>query len=77
MIVPLQQSWFSLWAAALGLPKKSLYTVAEVSDVTGVPRSTLYAEIKAGRLKAHVPRFRTRGVLVLPDAVDEWLERGR
>lgn len=46
---------FADMARELGLPKKLLYSVKEVSRVLGVTCSTVYDEMKAGRLRYHLP----------------------
>lgn len=64
------------WAAEAGLPRKPLYSVPEVAKATGVPSSTLYGEIRAGRLKARLPVGRRRGTLVACEWFDEWMREG-
>lgn len=63
-------------AHALGLPPKLAYTVAEVSQVTGVPVNTIYDEIAARRLHCFLPRGRRRGQLLRPEHVDRWMDEG-
>lgn len=63
-------------ATAQGLPRKLLYTVREVSQVLGIPYSTLHDELKAGRLKFHLPPGRRYGQLIKPEWVDEWIKEG-
>ena len=63
---------FREWAAEAGLPAKAMYTVREVSLATGVPASTLYDEVRAGRLRSLRPNG--RGKLLRPEWVDEWIE---
>lgn len=63
-------------ARARGFEPKLLYTVAEVSEVTGVPRKTLYDEIRADRLRATLPPGRRQGMFLRPRWVDEWIEEG-
>lgn len=67
---------FLSMADAIGLPRKLLYTVKEVGLVLGVPKSTVYDEIKAGRLRYHLPHGRMNGQLIKPAWVDEWIEEG-
>ena len=42
----------------------------------GVPCSTVYDEMKSGRLRYHLPPGRKYGQLVKPEWVDEWIEGG-
>lgn len=67
---------FADMARELGLPKKLLYSAKEVSKVLGVPCSTVYDEMKSGRLRYHLPPGRKYGQLVKPEWVDEWIAGG-
>lgn len=67
---------FQQMADELKLPRKLLYTLDEVSRVTGVCLTVLHGECRAGRLKCHLPAGRSRGRLVRPEWVDEWIEEG-
>lgn len=67
---------FADMAHELGLPKKLLYSPKEVSRVLGVPYSTVHDEMKAGRLKYHLPPGRKYGQLIKPEWVDEWIVGG-
>lgn len=62
---------FANMACDLGLPKKLLYSVKEVSKVLGVPCSTVYDGMKSGRLRYHLPPGRKYGQPVKPEWVDE------
>ena len=42
----------------------------------GVPCSTVYDEMKSGRLRYHLPPGRKYGQLVKPEWVDEWIAGG-
>jgi excisionase family DNA binding protein len=46
------------------------YSIADVVKLSGVGRTVLYEEIKAGRLKAHKLGRRT---LILADDLQHWL----
>lgn len=61
-------------ATAAGLPSKLMYTVAETALYTGIPRSSLYGEYKAGRLKATKARGKRNGTYISPEAIDAWVE---
>lgn len=63
-------------AVAAGLPDKPLYTLAEVAKATGIARSTLDDERRAGRLQAFLPPGKQRGLLVRCEWFDEWFEQG-
>ncbi len=63
-------------AVAAGLPDKPLYTLAEVAKATGIARSTLDDERRAGRLRAFLPPGKQRGLLVRCEWFDEWFESG-
>lgn len=67
---------FQEWAEAAGLPRKPLYRVADVAKATGIARSSLYDEIKSGRLKATRPTESGTASYLTPEWVDEWLEEG-
>ncbi len=51
--------------------EKSAYSVEEIAQLTGIRRTKLYAEIKAGRLSASKCGRRT---LILPAAISGWLK---
>lgn len=63
-------------AEAAGMPRKGMYTLREVSDVTGVPYSTLLNESKSGHLESFMPSGRKRGIRVVPEWVDRWIAEG-
>lgn len=65
---------FKEWAVSAGLPAKPLYRAAEVAKVLGISRSTIYAEIASGRLRAKRPTKSGYCVYVMSDDVDEWLK---
>ena len=65
---------FREWAEAAGIPPKPLYRAAEVARVLDISRSTIYAEIGSGRLRAKRPTKSGYCVYVTGEAVDEWLE---
>lgn len=67
---------FAAMAEAAGMPRKGMYTLREVSDVTGVPYATLLVESKAGRLESFLPKGRKRGIRVVPEWVDMWIAEG-
>lgn len=62
------------FALAAGLKPQMSYTVADTSRYLGIPLTTLYDEIRAGRLRAFMPAGKKRGMKVMVTAVDEWLE---
>ncbi len=53
-----------------GLPPQIAYSIGEVSDLTGVGRTTVFAEIKAGRL---LVRKLGRRTLILDEDLRAWL----
>lgn len=63
-------------AERIGLKTKLLYTLNEVSQVTGVPYRTLLAETNAGRLKCMQTEMSKTTRYVRPEWLDEWIERG-
>ncbi len=63
-------------AEEMGLKHKLLYTLNEVSRVTGIAYSTLLDECNAGRLRFFLPNGRRQGRLVRPEWVDEWIDGG-
>lgn len=63
-------------AIAAGLPRKSMYSIREVSFVTGVAKNTLSEEASAGRITTFLPPGRVRGRLLRPEWVDQWLMSG-
>ena len=65
---------FQEWAVSAGIPAKPLYRAAEVAKVLGSSRSTIYAEIASGRLRAKRPTKSGDCVYVMGDDVDEWLK---
>jgi predicted site-specific integrase-resolvase len=62
-------------AEQIGLTRKLLYTLKEVSQVTGVPYRTLLAETYAGRLRCMQTEMSKTTRYVRPEWVDEWIER--
>jgi DNA-binding phage protein len=66
---------FTQVAEQIGLTRKLLYTLKEVSQVTGVPYRTLLAETYAGRLRCMQTEMSKTTRYVRPEWVDEWIER--
>lgn len=64
---------FLSMAVAAGLPLRGYYTVAEVSEVTGIPKSTLYTAHREGLIEWMTPRGFERGAIVRPEDVDAYL----
>lgn len=60
-------------AAAAGLPPMLTYDIPETCKYTGLTSRTLYEEVRAGRLRAIVPRGRTKGYRIKPEDVDRWV----
>lgn len=54
------------------MPKKTIYTVAEMALRQGVSKNLLYREIKEGRLHARKPRGATRGYMLTDEAFLDW-----
>lgn len=63
-------------ADAAGLPSKVFYTLTEVSEILGIPRSTIDLEARKHRLTSFLPEGRKQGRLIKPEWVDEWIEAG-
>ena len=63
-------------AVAAGLRPQLSYTVAETVRYTGIPRSTIYKEMRAGRLAAFRPHGQERGIRIPAAAVDDWIMEG-
>ena len=63
-------------AVAAGLPPRMTYSVAETVKYTGICRSTIYKEIRAGRLAAFRPHGQERGIRIPAAAVDDWIREG-
>ena len=53
------------------------YTVAEVAEITGIPRRTIYAAMSAGLLAYVRPNGGTRGKRTTEAWVSAWLEGER
>lgn len=62
------------FALTAGLRPQMSYTVADTSRYLGIPLTTLYDEIHAGRLRVFMPAGKKRGMRVAVTAVDEWLQ---
>lgn len=60
-------------ASAAGLPPMLTYDVGDTCKYTGLSRRTLYEEVRAGRLRALVPKGRTKGYRIKPEDVDIWV----
>lgn len=58
------------------LPDKPYYTIAEIAEATGIPRTTLDVERRAGRLKSFLPDGQQRGTLVKCEWFDAWMRDG-
>jgi excisionase family DNA binding protein len=52
------------------------YSVAETVKYSGVCRSTIYKEIRSGRLAAFRPHGQERGIRIPAAAVDDWIREG-
>ena len=63
-------------AQQAGLPAKLAYTVREVSQVSGIPYSTLQAAVASGALRSFLPPGRTRGRLIKPRWFDAYFNAG-
>ena len=72
----MEHSRYADMAATLGIAPALLYPVKTVARVLGVETSTVYDEIAAGRMRYHLPEGRTKGKLIAPDWVDEWVDAG-
>lgn len=55
-------------------PVERRYTVAQVAEMAMVSVEAVYADIKAGTLKARRKRHATRGYVVLESELMRWLE---
>ena len=53
------------------------YTVAEVAEITGIPRRTIYAAMSSGLLAYVTPNGGTRGMRTTEAWVSAWLEGKR
>lgn len=53
------------------------YTVAEVAEITGIPRRTIYAAMRSGLLAYVTPNGGKRGRRVRERDVATWLEGER
>lgn len=53
------------------------YTVADVAEMTGIPRRTIYAAMSAGLLAYVKPNGGKRGRRVRERDVAAWLEAGK
>lgn len=60
-----------------GIPRKSMYTVSEVSIATGIARSTVAEDFRAGRIASFLPPGRKRGMLARAEWIDDYLEKGK
>lgn len=69
-----EESTALCFALAAALKPQMSYTVADTSRYLGIPLTTLYDEIHAGRLRAFMPAGKKRGMKVTVTAVDEWLQ---
>ena len=50
------------------------YSVAELSELSGIPRSTLFKLVRSGELKAVT--YGTRGLIVTREAWEAFVQRG-
>lgn len=69
-----EESTALCFALAAGLKPQMSYTVADTSRYLGIPLTTLYDEIHAGRLRVFMPAGKKRGMKVTVTAVDKWLQ---
>ena len=58
---------------ALGIERS--YSVSELSDMTGFPRSTIYDNIRHGSLKAVMPNGTTKGMRVMRSQWEDFVSR--
>mgnify|MGYP004639312295 CR=1 FL=1 len=63
-------------AVKAGIPAKPLYSLGELADMTGISRTTIYAEAREGHLKTFMPVGKQRGQLVRKEWFDDWFLAG-
>lgn len=63
-------------AEEAGLPSKPYYSLTEIAQATGISRTTLDEERRAGRMRSFLPVGCERGLLVKCEWFDEWIETG-
>lgn len=63
------------FAIAAGFPPRVAYSVNDMAKITGVDVQTIYAERKAGRLRAIIPLGSEKGFRVPVEEMDRWLEQ--
>lgn len=63
---------FAELVVAAGFQAKPFYHVSEISKTLGITESSIYRDIKAGKLKN--ARYGANRILVRPAWVDTWLE---
>lgn len=51
------------------------YSVSELSELSGFPKSTIYDNIKSGSLKAVMPNGTTKGMRVMESAWESFLAK--
>ena len=65
---------FEEMAARAGFdPRRTLWRVSEVAEITGVPKRTLYDEILAGRLTTVRLKHRARPQYLSTEGINLWL----
>lgn len=67
---------FAEMAEELGIRRRLMYPVSIVARVVGVPASTIWDEMAAGRMRYVLPEGRSKGKMVRPEWVDQWIEEG-
>lgn len=58
---------------AAGAPMKASYSAKELGRLLDLDTHVIYDEISAGRLRAFIPRGRTKGRRLLASEVNRWL----
>lgn len=51
------------------------FSVSELSDMTGFPKSTIYDNIRSGSLRAVMPNGTTKGMRVMGSWWEDFIER--
>lgn len=59
------------------IPRKNMYTVGEISFVTGIAKSTLAEDFRADRIASFMPPGRKRGMLARAEWIDDYLAKGK
>lgn len=59
-----------------GMPVKTAYKIAEVSEASSIAKTTINEDARLGKIKTFLPPGRERGRLIRAEWFEEWWNEG-